>query len=64
MRIVFRMYTDRLVPSELIKANQESDKDVMESYGKIEEVIGRDKFVSGNKMVAIFEMYQELTEKK
>lgn len=64
MRIVFRMYTDRLVPSELIKANQESDKDVMESYGKIEEVIGRDKFVSGNKMVTIFEMYQELTEKK
>ena len=64
MRIVFRMYTDRLGRSELIKANQESDKDVMESHGKIEEVIGRDKFVSGNKTVAIFEMYQELTEKK
>ena len=59
------LYHPTKMPLELIKAHQENDKAVMKAYGMIKKVNGRDKLMSGSETVArLFEMYQELTEKK
>ena len=59
------LYHPNKMPLELIKAHQENDKAVMKAYGMIKKVNGRDKFMNVSETVArLFEMYQELTEKK
>lgn len=59
------LYHPNKMPLELIKAHQENDKAVMKAYGMIKKVNGRDKLMSASETVArLFEMYQELTEKK
>lgn len=59
------LYHPTKMPLELIKAHQENDKAVMKAYGMIKKVNGRDKLMSGSETVArLFEMYQELIEKK
>lgn len=59
------LYHPNKMPLELIKAHQENDKAVMKAYGMIKKVNGRDKLMNVSETVArLFEMYQELTEKK
>ena len=59
------LYHPNKMSLELIKAHQENDKAVMKAYGMIKKVNGRDKFMNVSETVArLFEMYQELTEKK
>lgn len=59
------LYHPNKMPLELIKAHQENDKAVMKAYGMIKKVNGRDKFMNVSETIArLFEMYQELTEKK
>lgn len=59
------LYHPNKMPLELIKAHQENDKAVMKAYGMIKKVNGRDKLMSASETVArLFEMYQELNEKK
>ena len=59
------LYNDITMPVELRKAHQANDIAVMKAYGMIKKVNGKDKLMSETETIAkLFEMYQELTEKK
>lgn len=59
------LYDELTMPVELRKAHQANDIAVMKAYGMIKKVDGKDTFLTESETVArLFEMYQELTEKK
>ena len=59
------LYDELTMPVELRKAHQANDIVVMKAYGMIKKVDGKDTFLTESETVArLFEMYQELTEKK
>jgi len=59
------LYHELTMPVELRKAHQANDIAVMKAYGMIKKVDGKDTFLTESETVAkLFEMYQELTEKK
>lgn len=59
------LYDEAAMPGELRKAHQKNDVAVMKAYGMIKKVNGKDKLMTESETVAkLFEMYQELTEKK
>lgn len=59
------LYDELTMPVELRKAHQVNDIAVMKAYGMIKKVDGKDTFLTESETVArLFEMYQELTEKK
>ena len=59
------LYDELKMPVELRKAHQANDIAVMKAYGMIKKVDGKDTFLTESETVArLFEMYQELTEKK
>ena len=59
------LYDELRMPVELRKAHQANDIAVMKAYGMIKKVDGKDTFLTESETVArLFEMYQELTEKK
>lgn len=59
------LYNELSMPVELRKAHQANDIAVMKAYGMIKKVNGKDTFLTESETVArLFEMYQELTEKK
>lgn len=59
------LYDELRMPVELRKAHQANDITVMKAYGMIKKVNGKDKLMSETETIAkLFEMYQELTEKK
>ena len=59
------LYDELTMPVELRKAHQANDIAVMKAYGMIKKVDGKNTFLTESETVAkLFEMYQELTEKK
>ena len=59
------LYHELTMPVELRKAHQANDIAVMKAYGMIKKVDGKDTFLTESETVAkLFEMYQELPEKK
>ena len=59
------LYDELTMPVELRKAHQANDIAVMKAYGMIKKVDGKDTFLTESETVArLFEMYQELIEKK
>ncbi|MEZ7774928.1 DNA methyltransferase [Granulicatella sp. 20925_1_45] len=59
------LYHELTMPVELRKAHQANDIAVMKAYGMIKKVDGKDTFLTESETVAkLFEMYQELIEKK
>lgn len=59
------LYDELRMPVELRKAHQANDIAVMKAYGMIKKVDGKNTFLTESETVArLFEMYQELTEKK
>ena len=59
------LYHELTMPVELRKAHQANDIAVMKAYGMIKKVDSKDTFLTESETVAkLFEMYQELTEKK
>ena len=59
------LYDEAAMPVELRKAHQANDIAVMKAYGMIKKVNGKDKLMSETETIAkLFEMYQELIEKK
>ena len=59
------LYDELTMPVELRKAHQANDIAVMKAYRMIKKVDGKDTFLTESETVArLFEMYQELTEKK
>lgn len=59
------LYDELTMPVELRKAHQANDIAVMKAYGMIKKVDGKDTFLTESETVArLFEMYQELNEKK
>ena len=59
------LYDELTMPVELRKAHQVNDIAVMKAYGMIKKVDGKNTFLTESETVArLFEMYQELTEKK
>ena len=59
------LYDELTMPVELRTAHQANDIAVMKAYGMIKKVDGKNTFLTESETVAkLFEMYQELTEKK
>lgn len=59
------LYDELRMPVELRKAHQANDIAVMKAYGMIKKVDGKNTFLTESETIArLFEMYQELTEKK
>lgn len=59
------LYDELTMPVELRKAHQANDIAVMKAYGMIKKADGKDTFLTESETIAkLFEMYQELTEKK
>ena len=58
------LYDELVMPVELRRAHQLNDKAVMEAYGLIKEVDGKNTWFTESETVAkLFEMYEEITNK-
>ena len=56
------LYNEVLMPVELIRAHKANDRAVMEAYGFIKKVDGRNTWLTESETVAeLFKMYEKLT---